>query len=215
MTAFRSFFRRLRDDRRGTVLVEFAVAAPVVLTVGVVGLEMAHFAIANHRVTQLAAVAADSASRVRDSIDEADVIEILAAAKMSGEKIDFAQNGRIIMSSLEPNAAANGQWIRWQRCDGRRSDVSDYGAEGKGRTDTSLPGMGVATRRVAALPGTAVIFVEVEYRYQPIVAQVVFQTPRVIRTEVAFNVRQRTNQALTNASAVTTAQMRTCDKFQA
>jgi len=38
---------------------------------------------------------------------------------------------------------------------------------------------------------------------------------RTIRYESAFNVRQRTNQALTNNSNLTTAQRRTCNFFQA
>lgn len=122
MNSLRTLLRRIRDDNRGTVLIEFAVAAPVVLGVGMVGLEMAHYGIANLRVTQVAAIAADSASRVRETIDEADVDEILAGARMTGDKIKFGDNGRIILSSLEQNdpngdgnlADTNGQWIRWQ-----------------------------------------------------------------------------------------------------
>lgn len=222
MSALRALLRRLRQDRRGTAMVEFAVAAPVVLTVGVVGLEMANFGIANLRVTQLAAIAADSASRVRDSIDEADVVELLAGAKMTGEKIQFAQNGRIVLSSLEQNdpngdgnyADSNGQWIRWQRCDGARRFIPTH-VQDKGKTNNSLQAMGPAGNQIAALPGTAVNVVEVEYVYQPVAGSVVFQTPRIIRTTVAFNVRQRTSQALTNSSNLSAAQIRTCDKFQA
>lgn len=222
MTRLRRFFRRLREDGRGTVLVEFAVAAPVVLSVGVVGLEIAHYGVANLRVTQIAAIAADSASRVRDSIDEADVVEILAGAKMTGDKIGFAQNGRIVLSSVEQNdpngdgnkADSNGQWIRWQRCDGAKRFTPQH-VQDKGKTNNSLQAIGPAGNQIAAMTGTAINFVEVEYDYQPIVGNVVFQTRRTIRTSVAFNVRQRNDQALRNASNLSTAQIRTCDKFQA
>ena len=80
---------------------------------------------AHLRVSNIAMLTADNAARVRDSIDEANVIELLTGAKMTGDNIDFRQNGRIILSSIEPNTAgpdgtSTGQWIRWQRCDGRQ-----------------------------------------------------------------------------------------------
>ena len=32
--------------------------------------------------------------------------------------MNFAQNGRIILTDLEPTPTGGNQWIRWQRCDG-------------------------------------------------------------------------------------------------
>jgi len=198
-----NFARRLRRDERGLALIEFAIGAPVLVTLGLMGLETAQFGIANLRVTQMASIVADSASRVRDSIDEADVIDILTGAKLTGTSIGFAQNGRIILSSLERNAAGNGQWIRWQRCDGAKQVASSYGLEDKGKTDNSLQAMGPTGRQIAAQADTAVMFVEVIYDYQPIVSNAAIGGAKVIKTTLAFNVRQRTNQAISNVNSAT------------
>jgi hypothetical protein len=205
---------RLRGCTSGIAFVEFAMSLPVLVTLVLVGLETANLAMAHLRVSNIAMLTADNAARVRDSIDEANVIELLTGSKMSGDSIRFRQNGRIILSSIEPNTAGSsgastGQWIRWQRCDGARNVVSNYGAQGKGQTNSSLPAVGPAGNQISASSGTAIMMVEVVYNYQPIVSDAIFG-PRIIRYESAFNVRQRTDQAIRNANSVTP---RNCNVF--
>ncbi|MCE3544244.1 pilus assembly protein, partial [Escherichia coli] len=54
----------LRSDTRGLALVEFAYALPLLLTLGVGGLETAHFMQASLRLSQIAMTVADNAGRV-------------------------------------------------------------------------------------------------------------------------------------------------------
>jgi len=212
---FRSFAARLRRCEGGLAFTEFAMALPVLSTLGLCGLESANLAMAHLRVANIAMMTADNASRVRDSIDESNVIELLTGAKMTGDNIDFRNNGRIILSSIEPNTAGTngattGQWIRWQRCDGVKNASSRYGAQGTGQTSATLQSVGTAGNTISASSGTAVMVVEVVYDYQPLVSDAIFGTPE-IRYESAFNVRQRTNQALTNTSSLSAARIRTCN----
>ncbi len=212
--SLRDLARRLRHDERGVQLVEFAISLPVLLTLGLGGIEVANFAIASIRCSQIAMMVADNAGRVRDSIDEADVNEIMVGAKLMGSGVKFAQNGRIILSSMEQNAAKNGQWIRWQRCAGAKTATSTYGAEGAGKTDATLQAMGPAGNQIAASSGTAVMFVEVVYDYQPIVSNRILGG-RTLRYTSAFNVRQRTDQTLKNASALPAASTQACNIYAA
>jgi hypothetical protein len=198
---------RLRRCESGLAFVEFALALPVLSTLVLVGLETANLAMAHLRISNIAMLASDNASRVRDSIDEGDVIELLTGAKMTGDTISFRQHGRIILSSIEPNTAgangaSTGQWIRWQRCDGAKVVTSSYGAQGTGQNSATLQQMGVAGSQIAATTGTAIMVVEVVYDYQPLVSSTIFGA-RTIRYESAFNVRQRTNQAITNVNNAT------------
>jgi hypothetical protein len=210
------FAARLRGNASGMAFVEFAMSLPVLVTLVLVGLETANLAMAHLRISNIAMLTADNAARVRDSIDEANVIELLTGSKMSGDSIRFRQNGRIILSSIEPNTAGSsgattGQWIRWQRCDGRKNVVSRYGVQGAGQTNASIQAVGPAGNQISASSGTAIMMVEVTYDYQPIVSNSIFG-PRQIRYESAFNVRQRTNQVLSNQNSVTA---RTCNLFNA
>lgn len=212
----RSFLARLRGCQSGLAFTEFALALPVLTTLLMVGLETANLAIANLRVSNIAMLASDNASRVRDSIDEADVIELMTGAKMSADTISFRQHGRIILSSIEPNTAgtngaSTGQWIRWQRCDGAKVVSSAYGGQGTGQTTATLQAVGPTGNQISASTGTAIMVVEAIYDYQPLVSSTIFGA-RTIRYESAFNVRQRTNQAITNINNVTP---RNCNVYNA
>jgi Flp pilus assembly protein TadG len=205
---------RLVRDEGGLALIEFAMSLPVLLSLGLLGLETANLALAHLRVSNLAMLTADSAARVRDSIDESDVSQIFTGVKTAGTPIGFTTFGRVVLSSLEPNTAGaggatTGQWIRWQRCTGKKNFVSTYGAQGKGQNDATLQFMGPAANPVSAAAGTAVMVVEVSYTYQPLVSNNIFG-PKTITYMSAFNVRQRTDQTLHNINNIAAA---TCDKF--
>jgi hypothetical protein len=213
------FAARIRGCESGLAMLEFALTLPILSTLVLVGLETANLAMAHLRVSNIAMVASDNASRVRDAIDEADVVELLTGAKMTGDSIGFRQHGRIILSSIEPNTAGSGgattgQYIRWQRCDGAKVVTSNYGAEGTGQNNASLQQVGVAGSQIAASAGTAIMLVEVVYDYQPLVSSTIFGA-RTIRYESAFNVRQRTNQALTNTAPTPLASQKRCTTFAA
>ena len=210
------FAARLRGCESGLAFVEFALSLPVLTTLVMVGLETANLAMAHLRISNIAMLASDNASRVRDSIDESDVIQLLTGAKMSADNINFRNHGRIILSSVEPNTAgtngaSTGQWIRWQRCDGAKVVSSSYGPQGTGQNNSSLQSVGPAGNTIAASSGTAIMLVEVVYDYQPLVSNSIFG-PRTIRYESAFNVRQRTNQAITNNGNATP---RNCTTYNA
>lgn len=185
--------RRLRDDRRGLALIEFAFAAPLVLALGLYGVEMGNQALTHMRVSQIALSVADNASRMGDiqtsnieQFREGDMNDVFQAARLQGAGIKIGTYGRITVSSLEnvqqSYDTAPVQRIHWQRCLGAMTGAayaSSYGTTGAnaGATatvadaGTAAPqGMGDSGRMVTAPAGYGLIFVEVNYQYQPIVS---------------------------------------------
>jgi Flp pilus assembly protein TadG len=232
------FAGSLRDCRSGVAFLEFAFALPVVLALGLLGLETANYAMSNLRVSNIAMLTSDNASRVRDSIDEGDIVELFTGAKMSGSNINFAQNGRIILTDLEQNSAGTLQWVRWQRCDGALNyaatpsalrpltsggSVISNGTEiyntdritassaPSSETKATLTSVGTGSNVISAQSGTAVMVVEVAYNYQPVIPNS-FLSGRRITYVSAFNVRQRTDQTLRNVNRITP---KSCNTFAA
>lgn len=193
---------RVARDTRGVAMVEFAFAAPLLLTLILGGVEVANYALAHLRVSQIAVTIADNAGRVPNGIDESNIYEVFEGAATIGESIDFEENGRVILSSLEHNGQTGGnegQVVNWQRCWGLLDQQSLYGGENFGENDAALEeGMGPVGNRITSIEGTAVMFTEVVYDYQPLVGFGVFDAGQ-IRHESAFNVRGRLANDITNA----------------
>lgn len=218
MRAVVSHLRRcatmLRRDESGLALIEFAYSLPVLMVLSMGGLEIANLAMAHMRVSQISMLIADNASRVRTSIDEADINEIFTGAEVTaGGLKNFKANAKIFLSDLEPNGQSGsnaGQYIRWQRCWGTGSFTSSYGVAGDGSSNATMAtGMGPTGNKITAGSGTAVMFVEVAYTYQPLISNDIFGT-KVIRYTSAFNVRERTDQAIKNAGSLATSATAAC-----
>lgn len=168
------YLRTVLADNRALAAVEFALALPVLLTLGLLGLDTANFVITHMRISQVALHVADNASRVGElnvlvarKVHEQDINDVMIGAAHYAGGLDIATNGRIILSSLERNAQG-GQWIHWQRCFGAKVHPSSFGNAGDGASGTALAGMGLPGNLITASSGDAVMFVEVAYDYQSI-----------------------------------------------
>lgn len=207
------FLRRLGGDRKGLAMLEFAFAMPVVLTLGLYGMETANLALINLKVSQITLNLADNASRVgttsalaTQQLREVDMNDVLQAARYQGTAIKLTTYGRITVSSLEniqqSYDTAPVQRIHWQRCLGLKSGNnydSKYGTTlandgtdaDQANAGTNAPtGMGDPGAKVTAPEGAGVMFVEVNYDYQPIVGTWLMGPAR-IHYIASFIVRDR------------------------
>lgn len=194
----RTAIRRFARNARATVMIEMAFAIPFLVLVGFGGLEIANLTLVNTRISQIGLSVADNASRIAagsnlalPQVREVDINEVFAGVEKQADKLNFRENGRIILSSLERNADG-GQWIHWQRCYGDLDIDSDYGPEGTGAEDADFAGMGPEGEEVTAAAGTAVMFVEVTYNYQPLLYGK-WLGARTIKSTAAFNIREARN----------------------
>ena len=176
-------------------MLEMAFAIPFLVLVGFGGLEIANLTLAHTRVSQLGLNTADNAARIaagsnltQPQVREVDINEVFAGAERQAAGLDLENNGRIILSSLQRNDDG-GQTIKWQRCYGNMEVASAYGVEGTGATGTDFNGMGPVGREVTAVAGTAIMFVEVTYEYQPLLFGD-WLGPRTIRSTAAYNIRE-------------------------
>lgn len=165
---------RLGRDRSANAMIEFAIALPVFVTLGMYGTELAYMATVNMQVSQIAMALADNASRleqtqnstVTPAVTNADIASVMSGAMQQGASIKFSANGRVILSSLEVNSSNNRQYIHWQKCSGSLSQASAYGPAGYGSTGTTITGLGKTGRVISANPNSAVMYVEAYYSYK-------------------------------------------------
>ena len=178
---------RLQRDRSGLALLEFAFSLPLVLGIGLYGVETANLALANLRVSQTALNLADNASRVGlqsslavQQFREVDVNDIFQQIRAQTSNWELTNRGRITLSSLEEKSG--NQVIHWQRCIGMKNGTnwdSSYGkTTASAGSDQSAAnsgtvvagGMGPTGAKVTAPPASGVMFVEINYDYKPVVS---------------------------------------------
>jgi hypothetical protein len=199
MRPLRRLWCRIARSRSGLAMAEFALAAPLLLTAGLYGTEVAWLTLTNMRISQTAMHVADNASRIGDTstlterkIYERDINDVFIGAAIQAGSADIFEHGRIILSSQEtvPGDPANRQYIHWQRCMGKKAWDSSYGKEGDGLGGGQpFKGMGPKGQEIEAFDDQdAVIFVEIAYDYQPLFSDM-FVPDTQITSHAAFNVR--------------------------
>ncbi len=221
---------RLRDlfaDTTGIALTEFALILPIFLTFSVGFVELSNYVHAHTRVSQIALSVADNTGRIIQTIDNTDVDAAMIGARIAGESINFAQNGRVIVSMIEENGqtgANAGQRITWQRCFGLKNVASSYGLENAGATSaTYATGFGPTGRKIISDndDDDGVMMVEVIYDYVPIfpVGQSLINGLRgkQIQATAVYPVRDRSNNVLQNGfnMVATDPRRRLCSSFSA
>ncbi len=197
---FAKLLARLRSCNGGAALIEFAVVLPLMTTLGMFGTEIAYMASVNMQVSQLALQLADNASRlgqtdnsgVTPTINETDIDSVMKGAVTQGRDFNFQTRGKVILSSLEIDPDTDRQYIHWQRCSGSLVRTSAYGGAGYGLTGAEIQGLGKASRRIAAVPNSAVMFVEVYFEYRGLFGSM-FVNPTTFKHEAAFVIRDDRN----------------------
>lgn len=169
-----AFARRLGRDTSGLALLEFAFSMPILLTLSLSGAELANYVVTRMRISQVALHIADNAARIgagsqleAKKINEAQINDLLTGAGLQAGELGLFDNGRVIISSVEPDPNNAGKSrIRWQRCKGSQASLTSAYAAG----NDNLAGVGPTGRTISAPTNGVTMYVEVRYLYQPIVS---------------------------------------------
>jgi Flp pilus assembly protein TadG len=174
MGRFRSFTNRLRRNASGLAAVEFALSAPIILTIFLSGAELTNYAIARMRVSQIALHIVDNASRIGSDtalsvkqISETQINDLFIGANLQAGTLGLQSRGKVILYSLEVDPNHTGKfYVHWQRCFGNKV----YAASQNQGAD-NLAAIGPTNRQVTSVPAsTAVMYVEVAYNYKPLIS---------------------------------------------
>jgi hypothetical protein len=111
-----------------------------------------------------------------------------------GESINLGENGRVILSSVEFDAATGRQYIHWQRCAGDLNKQSLYGNQGSnnGLGAHRITGVGRTGNTITAPSGSAVMVAEIYYEYESLIGGNMMNAGS-IRQEAVFAIRDDRN----------------------
>lgn len=194
--------RRLLDRQDGVSTVEFALVVPLFMILGMYGAEIAWLNAASMEASQVALALADNASRlgqtdnsgVTPTITSNDVQSVLTGALEEGSDIGLAENGRVILSSLEVHPVTGKQYIHWQKCMGQGKQASAHGKPDTTGSALSAIASGISLggKKVTSSSNSAVMVAEVWYEYNGLFGTM-FVQPITIHEQAAIIVRDDRN----------------------
>jgi len=210
---------KLLENESGVSAVEFALVFPVLMTMGMYGVEVAYMMSVNMEISSLALSVADNASRleqtnnsvVTPTVTENDIASVMIGVAKEGAGINLQTNGRVILSSLERDSTTGKQYIHWQRCTGSLTNTSAYGNQGtlNGLGSTTITGLGAGATKVTAAANSAVMYAEIFYRYNGLFGNL-FVKPIIMKKEAAFIIRDIRNLGTAGTNPVSGTATYTC-----
>ena len=197
-----TLLRRLLDRQDGVSTVEFALVVPLFMILGMYGAEIAWLNAASMEASQVALALADNASRlgqtdnsgVTPTITSNDVQSVLTGALEEGSDIGLAENGRVILSSVEVHPVTGKQYIHWQKCMGQGKQASAHGKPDTTGSALSAIASGISLggKKVTSSSNSAVMVAEVWYEYNGLFGTM-FVQPITIHEQAAIIVRDDRN----------------------
>ena len=158
-----------RHHDRGNVVIEFALALPVLFMMLLASAELGRFVLLNQKIDRVAITMSDLVARA-ETIHEDDLDDIFSAAAHVAEPFDLDGRGRVVISSVV-NPDGNGATIAWQRSGGGSFiQASEVGTEG---ASADLP------TDFAVREGETAIVSEVFFDFEPFLSELIV-APRVV-----------------------------------
>lgn len=155
----------------GATLVEFALALPLLLLVGTVGIEFMTYVLAYQKIERIASVTADAIARNTIAPSEKTFVDALRAVDRVGAPLRVNVAGRTIITGVigirEDGAIRNK--IVWQRCGGALTGIaSAIGSEWTKTTDYADGPSVTLPSDIELLQNQMAVISEVAYRYEPL-----------------------------------------------
>ncbi len=119
--AWRQGLRRLRRDRSGAILVEFAICLPLLMAVLLYGVDLSRLIIASQKMDRVAAGMGDLVAQA-NTLSSTDLTNIYAAVNYVAKPFDFTHDGVVILSSV--SLVGGTLKINWQSRGGGSLDVA-------------------------------------------------------------------------------------------
>lgn len=162
-------------DRGGVALMEFALFLPLIIALGMGGMELTNLTLAHQKVERLAGTSADLFARNQVKPNERQVNDSLTAIDIMSKPFDLRQQGRVIITGIigtaDNRTGKVENKIAWQRCDGNLTgQTSSVGREWTGTNDFADGPAIVLPNNIQLSTGQMVVTSEVFFKYKPMIS---------------------------------------------
>ena len=178
----------LIKNNKGVALVEFAIAAPVLVTLLLGTIDLSIYLIAHQRISRAAYTMSNLLTQMDKGLTEGQVSDMMLALDQVSNPFDVATDGIATMTAIIGNgvdgAAATSYEIAWKRCYGAQNSSSAFGAAGSSVDQALFPSNTIITT------DQILVVTELEYQFEPMLGFLPLDT--TIRYDAFFRPRRGT-----------------------
>lgn len=153
----------------GAALIEFAILAPILITILLGIFDLGNYIYAVNKVGRLASSVNDITGR--NQMKDCELQSLLDSTPMFVEPFDFASRGSIIVTGVADINDGNGARVKWRK--------SAYGA--KSSKIGAVGAVPVLPAGFTISPGDSAVFVEVYYNFDTLFKILNFNTKEIYR----------------------------------
>lgn len=211
----RQKLRLFARDHRAVSLMEFAMVLPLIVALGMGGMELTNFILAHQKVERLAATSADLLARTKVKPNERQVNDGFTAIDVMSKPYDLRQQGRVILTGIigtaNPTTGNLENKVAWQRCDGDlNGQTSAYGSEWTATNDFADGPAVTLPNNIQLSIGHMVVISEVFFRYRPMISSAWLPTSSTSEPFKEISVQRTRASAFTSITPIDGEAARTC-----
>lgn len=174
--SFLKWLRRgLIDDRRGGVMVEFAIIIPILVFVLLAGVDVVRFAMLQQKLSRAATSMADLVAQY-PSMSQTQLDQLFLSVEHVITPFPLGASGRVVVSSISKADSAAPVVVDWQRFGaGTAAAISEFGVQG---------GNAVLPAGFIVDAGQSLIVAEIFYDFVPLLDTSVVPPRRVVHNAI-------------------------------
>lgn len=156
----------LKKRQEGIAMVEFALSAPIVISLLLSSVDMTSYLVAHQRVARAAYTMSNLLTQMDKGLSESQVSDMMLALDEVSKPFSVGTDGVATMTAIIGKDDGSGgidYSVAWQRCYGPNTHSAKFGDAGSVVTSADIPANTIVT------DGQILVITEIDYSFTPMI----------------------------------------------
>lgn len=161
---FKKIAENLKSRQEGVAMIEFALAAPVLVGLLLSSIDITSYLVAHQRVSRASYTMSNLLTQMDKGLSESQISDMMLALDEVSKPFSISEDGVATMTAVigkDDGAGGLEYSVAWQRCYGPNAHSNRFGDTGSTVDETDIPASTIVT------DGQILVVTEVDYTFTP------------------------------------------------
>jgi len=161
---FKKIAENLKSRQEGVAMIEFALAAPVLVGLLLSSIDITSYLVAHQRVSRASYTMSNLLTQMDKGLSESQISDMMLALDEVSKPFSISEDGVATMTAVigkDDGAGGLEYSVAWQRCYGPNTHSNRFGDTGSTVDETDIPASTIVT------DGQILVVTEVDYTFTP------------------------------------------------